>query len=232
MTNPDTKKLARLQRRRFLLNAGGIGAAGLGIGFLTRNTFAAAVAAIKQGCSTTPSMTEGPFYINPALLRSNITDGLPGIPLILDLKVVQVGSCTPVKDAIVDIWHCNVDGLYSGFNGQLNNTNTTGENFLRGIQVTDQNGLARFCTIYPGWYPGRTVHIHIKVITATRTLTSQLYFDDGLNDEIFTSLEPYDVRGNSGRTRNNRDGIFNSATVVTHKMVGGGVMASHTLGIA
>jgi len=169
------------------------------------------------GCVVYPQQTEGPYFIDEELNRSDIrldpTDSSvkPGVPLKLQFRVSQVSgdTCIPLADAIVDVWHCDASGVYSGVNDR--NFNTVGQRFLRGSQLTDANGIAQFITIYPGWYPGRTVHIHFKIRSGTfpggsYEFTSQLYFDDALSDRIYAEF-PYNVRGQ--RTiRNQSDGIF------------------------
>ncbi len=92
----------------------------------------------------TPELTEGPYYISGEKLRRNITEGRPGVPLALELTVVDASTCKPIKGASVAIWHCDALGVYSGVQG---NTGT----FMRGVQKTDAHGLARFTTVYPGW---------------------------------------------------------------------------------
>jgi protocatechuate 3,4-dioxygenase beta subunit len=104
-------------------------------------------------CVLSPEMTEGPYYVEGDKVRRNITEGKPGVPLILRLTVVNVSTCRPIRGAAVDIRHCDAGGVYSGTSVQ----STENLTFLRGIQRTDTNGLAIFRTIYPGWYPGRTV---------------------------------------------------------------------------
>jgi protocatechuate 3,4-dioxygenase beta subunit len=132
---------------RELLDAEEAGAAGTG---------PAAVASGLVSCVLAPEQTEGPYYVEEPALRRNVTEGKPGVPLTLRLTVVNVASCRPIKGAAVEIWHCDAGGVYSGVQGE------TGM-FLRGVQRTDAKGLALFRTIYPGWYQGRTVHIHTKV---------------------------------------------------------------------
>lgn len=168
-------------------------------------------------CVIKPQQTEGPYFVDEKLnrsdIRSNPSDGAvkPGVPLRLVFQVSQVGtsSCTPLKGAIVDIWHCDASGTYSDVNDR--EFSTVGQKFLRGYQVTDANGRAEFVTIYPGWYPGRTVHIHFKIRTdaASRQgyeFTSQLYFDDAVSDQVY-ARSPYAARGQRSQ-RNDRDGIF------------------------
>jgi protocatechuate 3,4-dioxygenase beta subunit len=140
-------------------------------------------------CRVAPETTAGPFYLDPRLVRRDITEGRPGVPLRLMLQVVTV-DCRPVEGARVDVWHCDALGEYSGFGG------ADGETFLRGTQVTGGDGVARFDTIWPGWYRGRTTHIHYKVLLADRTaLTSQVFFPDEASDAVHGSAEPYARRG-------------------------------------
>lgn len=168
-------------------------------------------------CVATPQQTEGPYFVDERLHRSDIrldpTDGSmkEGLPLALEIRVsaISKSGCQPLAGAWVDIWHCDAAGVYSdvadpGFN-------TLGKKFLRGYQVTDANGSARFTTIYPGWYPGRTVHIHFKIRTDPGSapayeFTSQLYFDDSVTDQVYTR-QPYAKRGPRA-PRNEGDGIF------------------------
>lgn len=170
-------------------------------------------------CVVTPEQTEGPYFVDERLNRSDIrvdpSDGSvrAGVPLTLGLHISSVGSagCTPVVGAIVDVWHCDAAGVYSDATDP--SFRTVGKKFLRGYQVTDANGSVQFTTIYPGWYPGRTVHIHFKVRANDKSgrgqeLTSQLYFDDALTDRIHAQ-SPY--AGKGPRTvKNHRDGLFRS----------------------
>ncbi|KAF3890611.1 MULTISPECIES: intradiol ring-cleavage dioxygenase [Nostocales] len=176
-----------------------------------------AASATKHGCVVSPEQTEGPYFVEEKLNRSDIrsdpTDGWVkiGVPLQLTLRVSLVGSssCTPIAGAMVDIWHCDAQGVYSDVTDR--SFNTAGQKFLRGYQMTDANGTVRFTTIYPGWYPGRTTHIHLKVRTNANSgqsyeFTSQLYFDDSISDRVY-ALSPYSSKGQ--RTlKNALDGIF------------------------
>src|SRR5690606_428473 len=128
----------------------------------------------------------------------------------LTFLVSRIGdTCAALPGAQVDVWHCDANGVYSGVNDN-NFGSTVGQQFLRGYQVTDAGGRAAFTTIYPGWYRGRTVHIHFKIRAAENganyEFTSQLYFDDTFTDQVYTR-EPYNARGDRG-TRNEDDGIF------------------------
>ena len=190
----------RLTRRRSLVALGGLAAAAAGWRAEDAGAGPAAVASGAVSCVLTPEMTEGPYYLPNERVRRNITEGRPGTPLDLRLTVVDASTCKPVKGAAVDIWHADALGVYSGVQG---NTGT----FMRGIQRTDASGLARFTTVYPGWYQGRAVHIHVKVHLGGNVVhTGQLFFPDTLTDAVYTKA-PYDTRG-ARDTRNATDSIF------------------------
>jgi protocatechuate 3,4-dioxygenase beta subunit len=174
-------------------------------------------AAASSICVVTPEETEGPYFVDELLYRSDIrtdpADGTvkDGVPLQLTFAVMSVsgGACTPLAGATVDIWHCDALGVYSDVQAQQ----SVGKKFLRGTQVTDASGIATFTTIYPGWYQGRAVHIHFKVRTdplakTGKVLTSQLFFDDALTDTVYTQA-PYASRGQRD-TPNSRDNIYAS----------------------
>jgi protocatechuate 3,4-dioxygenase beta subunit len=160
----------------------------------------------------TAALTEGPFFVDERLNRADIrTDPAsgtvsPGIPLALTFNVSRVANnaCTPLTGAYLDVWHCDSSGIYSDVDG-------SSRKFLRGYQVTDANGIAKFATVYPGWYPGRAVHIHFKLrlyagSSRTYEFTSQFFFDDSLTDAVYAQ-DVYASRGARG-TRNSNDGIF------------------------
>ncbi|ADE02274.1 intradiol ring-cleavage dioxygenase [Haloferax volcanii] len=166
-------------------------------------------------CVAQPELTEGPYYVDENLRRSDIRadsdtgEQEDGVRLDLGFKVFELteDSCTPLDNAIVDVWHANASGVYSDVEMQ----NTVGQDFLRGIQLTDDAGAASFTTIYPGWYTGRAVHIHFKVrssddATEAYEFTSQLFFDDDLTDRVYTQA-PYADRGDRD-TLNSEDNIF------------------------
>ena len=162
-------------------------------------------------CVITPETTEGPYYFDPALVRADITEGRPGLPTRVRLQVVDE-KCRPIENARVDIWHCDATGLYSGYTGQLGGTDTSGEAFMRGTLFADSDGVVEFATIYPGWYPGRTPHIHFKVFLDEATLlTGQLFFPDDVSQRVYTSVAPYSERGGTQDTLNSNDGIARRA---------------------
>jgi len=162
-------------------------------------------------CAIMPETTEGPFYTDPKLVRTEIAEGKEGMPLRLRLQVVDE-ACNPLPGARVDVWHCDADGAYSGYSRQPGGLDTTGQTFLRGTQMADAEGIATFDTVFPGWYPGRTPHIHFKAFPSQgRVLTGQLFFPDALSREIYETVAPYSARGQDGATFNDRDRIARRA---------------------
>ncbi|MGJ4939891.1 intradiol ring-cleavage dioxygenase [Bradyrhizobium sp. HKCCYLS1011] len=150
-----------------------------------------------DACILTPQSEEGPYYLDPKLVRADITEGRPGVPLSFRLRVIEAGACTPIAGARVDIWHCDARGLYSAFRdqGDGHNIDQTGKTFLRGTQRADQSGWAAFNTIYPGWYAGRATHVHFKVFLEDRTvLTGQTFFPEALNEFIYNNVPDYTGR--------------------------------------
>ncbi|MDQ4127216.1 MAG: intradiol ring-cleavage dioxygenase [Actinomycetota bacterium] len=180
------------------------------------NTGAAAQTA-STTCVVRPEQTEGPYYVDTGLDRSDIREEREGVPLELTFNVSRVdqgdaAACGPLAGAVVDVWHCDAAGEYSGVeDNAAGDFDTRGETFLRGYQVTDEDGTARFTTIYPGWYQGRAVHIHFTIRDSPESeqgyeFTSQLYFDDALTDEV-QSQGPYAEKGPRD-LRNGEDGIY------------------------
>jgi protocatechuate 3,4-dioxygenase beta subunit len=229
MSTPDRLPAAILNRRAAV--TGSIVAATLG-SFGLRSAIAIAreseTIATPDAliCVLTPEMTEGPFYVDDDLIRTDITDGQPGLPLELAITVVDTTTCAPLANVAVDIWHCNAQGYYSGVEGanpggnadQAAAADASTSMFLRGTQITGADGVARFTTIYPGWYQGRTVHIHLKVISGgaesdsydggTDIHIGQLFFDDATSDAVYAVQSSYAGRDDTQRTRNDRDGIL------------------------
>jgi protocatechuate 3,4-dioxygenase beta subunit len=159
-------------------------------------------------CTQTAEQTEGPFYFDVDRIRSDIREDRKGSTLRLGVRVRDAAECEPISNAVVDIWHCDAEGGYSGFEGEA------GETYLRGAQVTNRDGIVEFTTIYPGWYPGRTVHIHAKVHLDKQTvLTTQFYFDDTVSAHVFVD-DPYP--GESNRDGfNASDGLYDSDLELT-----------------
>lgn len=160
-------------------------------------------------CMLQAELTEGPFYVDPGLIRQDIAEDRAGLPMVLRLQVVQA-DCSPVAGARVDVWHCDADGVYSGVEN-FGATDTRGQTFLRGTQMTAADGLAEFRSVFPGWYPGRAVHIHYKVFLDDRTaLTGQVFFDDALSDAIYAEHDAYAGHGPRDMP-NDRDRIARQA---------------------
>jgi len=161
-------------------------------------------------CVLVPEVTEGPYYFDPTLVRADITEGKEGLPLTVRLQVVDA-ACNPLGNARVDIWHCDAAGLYSGYANQTGGVDTTGQTFLRGTQFTDATGLVNFASIYPGWYQGRTTHIHFKVfLDETNVLTGQIFFPEDLNDTVYATVPAY-ARTTARNVLNANDGIAQQA---------------------
>jgi protocatechuate 3,4-dioxygenase beta subunit len=162
-------------------------------------------------CMLYPEQTIGPCYAEMPPAREDISDGMTGLPLRLSFLVVRADGCTPIPNASIDIWHSGFNGVYSAFEqGTICNPGTDdvlSKRYCRGVQVTDAAGKANFSTIFPGWYTGRAVHIHFTVrLNGREAITSQLYFEDALCDEILAQGE-YASRGPRDTT-NATDLIF------------------------
>jgi len=237
---------------------------------LNRRSFVIAGAAILSstprflhaapGCTLTPEAEEGPYYVDYLKARADVTEGRPGVPLKLRIAIVDAKRCEPLKDAAVDIWHCDAGGVYSGFTangggdgagrgfgppaasgpagpggfgpggggrggrggpggpGGRGQGPSDETRFLRGIQLTNTQGVAEFATIYPGWYAGRTIHIHLKVHLGGKAAsdkyagghvshTGQLFLPEDLTEQI-AKMEPYSKHSNVHRTLHSEDNIF------------------------
>jgi protocatechuate 3,4-dioxygenase beta subunit len=216
----------RLTRRTSLVALGGLAAAAAGWKTDDAGAGPAAVASGAVACVLTPEMTEGPYYVPGEAVRRTITEGRPGTPLALRLTVVSVSTCKPIAGANVDVWHADALGVYSGVQG---NTGT----FMRGVQPTNAHGIALFDTVYPGWYTGRAVHIHVKVHLGGNVVhTGQLFFPDTLTDRVYRAA-PYDTR--PGRdTRNATDAIFRnggSRSMLALSRSGSGYAGAIVLGV-
>lgn len=276
MTKPSTPR-GSITRREALGIFGAVGAS-VALGCRSRETLLATVASPDGGesqpvsgavdagpagwatdagaadagfpaCVLDPNMTEGPYWVDEKLNRSDVrsdTNGLaspnprPGVPLALQFTVVSVrgGACTPIKGAQVDIWHSDGIGLYSDVVNMGPGGSTVGQDFLRGYQITDASGTVRFTTIYPGWYPGRTIHIHVRMRlfdaggNTTTEATTQVFFDDSLTDTVFASNAPYDTRGPRD-TLNSDDMIYQNQTelLLDVQPAAAGYTTSFTLGV-
>jgi protocatechuate 3,4-dioxygenase beta subunit len=185
---------------------------------LAAATQAPSLTSAALSCVVRPELTIGPYFVDGQVNRSDIRSEpsdnsvKEGVPLTLNISVASVGnnSCTPIEGAQVDIWHCDAQGHYSGVSDP--GFDTSGQQSLRGYQLTDVNDAVLFQTIYPGWYSGRAVHIHFTIRTKGADsqdyqFTSQFFFDDALTDQVH-EVEPYASQGQRD-TRNATDNIFN-----------------------
>ncbi len=187
--------------------------------FMTADVFRATRPAAAQGlisgagvCTIMPETTAGPFYFDPRLDRSDIAEGRPGIALAMRFQIVDA-ACRPLPGARLDVWHCDAEGAYSGYGGQPGGLDTRGETFLRGTQVSGADGTVAFSTIYPGWYPGRTPHVHFTAILADgrTSVTGQMFFPDAVSRQVYSNVAPYNSRPAGEATYNDRDGIARRA---------------------
>ena len=221
----------KLTRRGSLTRLGSFVVAAAGGGALLGETTPPGNAAIESGavqCVLTPELTEGPYYIAGEKLRRDIRDGHPGTLLTLRLSVLNASTCKPIKGAAVDIWHADAAGNYSGFGG-----GAASRTFMRGIQKTDADGLALFTTVYPGWYQGRAVHIHVKVhVGGNFVHTGQFFFPDAITRQAYLA-RPYAARGNPDLT-NAQDSIFvngGKRSMLTVRKHGAAYVASIAMGV-
>lgn len=224
--------------------------------FLFSGTAAVAWSQTKSptpGCTLVPEQEEGPYYIDGCTMRRNITEGKPGVPLQLRVVLVDAKRCAPLEHAVVDVWHCDALGLYSGFPANSPDGPPPGpppggrppggprgdefgpshfgpprmpprprqldsSRYLRGSQISDNLGRVEFATLYPGWYSGRAIHIHVKVHLGSHIAdaksagghvchTGQLFFPEEITADI-AKLEPYANRLNVHRTLQSEDGVF------------------------
>jgi protocatechuate 3,4-dioxygenase beta subunit len=223
-----------LTRRRALQWAGGLGLAAFasacvddGGGDSASTTASTTASSAAPDCILMPELTEGPYYLDLDLVRRDIADERPGLPLDLSVTVVDADACEPMEGAAVDVWHCDAGGAYSGVQG------AEGETFCRGVQMTGADGVAEFCTIFPGWYTGRAVHIHVKVqVDGDQTHTGQLFFDPAVTSAVY-ALEPYAERGEQD-VPNSNDSIYGESggvTIVAVEVGEGSSTGAVTLGV-
>ena len=233
MDNDDIlvgRLLSRRDAVRLLAVAGAATVAGCSRAKVASTDTASGVVALNAGdslagmpaCVAKPELTVGPYFLDKQLDRSDIraepTTGAikEGAPLALAFNIsrIDAGGCKPLPNAVVDVWQCDAMGMYSGFNDRMVGFDTTGQTFLRGFQRTDSAGVARFTTVYPGWYQGRTVHIHFKIRTESAPnqayeFTSQLFFPESVTDQVHAQA-PYASKGRRDM-KNAQDGIYRQA---------------------
>jgi protocatechuate 3,4-dioxygenase beta subunit len=219
-----------ISRRQALVAAGAMAA---GAGLIACGPRGAANGATSSrrtsSCVLSPEMTEGPYYLDENLIRRDITEGKDGLPLELRLTVENASTCKPIAKATVEVWHADATGNYSGFDGAA--TQTT---YLRGGQRTDRNGLAIIDSIYPGWYRGRTPHIHLKVHVGGNVVhTGQLFFKTATSDAVYQS-GAYASHGEPDTT-NATDNIYanGGSKSLLHlvRRSGGGYVGAIALGV-
>jgi len=185
----------------------------------TQGSLTAASFAGTGTCTLSRELTEGPYYFDVDAVRGDIREDRAGATLRVGILVQDAGTCDPIRNAVVDIWHCDAEGNYSGFEsasqgGPGGSGRTDDETYLRGAQVTNADGIVEFTTIYPGWYRGRTVHIHCKVhLSRTELLTTQLFFDETVTETVYAAA-PY-ASGAGRDTTNASDNIFDDSLVLT-----------------
>ena len=245
----DSLNSLQLTRRRLIEILGGAGVAalsGCGGGSTSASSASGSTSGTTSGttasCVLTPELTVGPYFVDEKLNRSDLTTNttdtnvLNATPLTLTMTIMEYASsgCSALVGAQVDIWHADAAGIYSDESVE----NTTGQTFLRGYQLTDANGAVTFKTVVPGWYSGRTIHIHVMIRTLSSSgsvlteFTTQLFFDQTLLNALTTTVSPYSSRGVPDTT-NAQDSIYSSATqlTLTNAASGGGYTASITLGV-
>lgn len=190
-------------------------------------------------CVASLAKTLGPCHTSDVPVRQDVTEGVVGLPVRLSLRIVEAETCKPVEAADVEIWHVNAQGVYSGQAARMcsdGEVAAQAQSFLRGRQITDKDGVVNFLSVYPGWYSGRTVHIHLRILVGGQELLiTQLLFDDALSDIIFAGHPDY--RERSGRdTMNGDDGVFSASEAAAYifdveKLEGGVLQASYTIGV-
>lgn len=189
-----------------------------------------------NSCKVTTELTEGPYYFDAGAIRRDIREDREGVGLRLVLRVREADGCTRIPNAVVDVWHSDAQGLYSGFEAASRSagggagSRSDDERYLRGAQVTNDDGVAEFETIYPGWYPGRTPHIHAKVhLDESTLLTTQLFFDEKVATRVYRDRRY--ARDSAREVTNSSDGIFDESLVLTLRRRGAGWVGAMTLDV-
>jgi protocatechuate 3,4-dioxygenase beta subunit len=187
-------------------------------------------------CVLTPNPGEGPFYFDPALVRSDIVDGSPGAPLDISLQITRAADCAVLANARVDVWQADGLGLYSGYANQrgvgVPAESAIGKSHLRGTQFTDADGWVRFRTIFPSWYGGRTPHVHFKVLLGDReAVASQVFFSDDVSRDVFARFAPYRDHADRRTVFNGNDPLFDGVLSDVERSDDSGVVASAVVAI-
>jgi protocatechuate 3,4-dioxygenase beta subunit len=211
----ENEHTSRVSRRRVLQQAGALGLAVAAGGVLGSLPEQADAADLASALTLTPEQEEGPFYVALEKIRKNITLGRPGIPLHLQMKVVDTKG-KPVVGAACDIWQCDATGVYSDESSE----STVGQTWLRGVQFTNASGVAQFVSVYPGHYQGRTTHVHVKVhIGGAKghvSHTGQLLFDDAVSTVVYQHA-PY-TSDTAARVYNASDHVYTEQGGVKSKL--------------
>lgn len=184
----------------------------------------------NNSCVLSPEGVVGPYYVSGEYVRSNVTETQAGVPLYLDQQFINTQTCDPISSLYAEIWHCNATGVYGGVvatgNGDSSDTSNLNATFLRGVQPTDDQGVVSWTTIFPGYYQGRTTHIHMVTHTGSSELANgtiaggnvthigQLFFDQDLIESVNSDVEPYNTNDQT-MTDNDEDSILISETVTT-----------------
>lgn len=153
-------------------------------------TTAATTTTASPSCVLTPELTDGPYYLDVDQIRRDITEDRLGVQTTVAVTLVRMPGCTPLADVPIDLWHADAEGHYSGVAGQPGDDGdaAAAATFLRGTQVTDRAGLAEFVTIFPGWYPGRVTHMHLKAhLDGEREVATQLFFPAEITSDVYAS---------------------------------------------
>ena len=205
-----------LSRGALIKAAGG---AGLAVAFGARVRDAlGGEATTAATCVLTPEVTEGPYWIDDKLTRRDVREGKPGLPLVLEFTIVSARTCRPIHAADVEIWHCDATGNYSGFDAGSGGGGPGGGSgpetktrYLRGHQRSDAAGKASFLTVFPGWYPGRTPHVHMKVHVGNDRVvhTGQVFFNEAVTTAVYKQA-PYSRHGQPD-TSHARDNVYAQA---------------------
>jgi protocatechuate 3,4-dioxygenase beta subunit len=187
-------------------------------------------------CLLAPEVTEGPYWIDNKLARRDVREGKPGTPLLLELTIVNAKTCKAIRNADVEIWHADAAGEYSGFDGGSGGAQTK-TRYLRGHQRSNALGQASFLTVFPGWYPGRTPHIHLKAHIGQDRLvhTGQVFFNEAIAAQVYRH-GVYAGRGQPD-TPHARDMIYaqaggSRAVARLSKRAAGGYVGRIVIGVA